>query len=223
MTEPSGPAPVESFAALTDVGVAHGFVGRVAGIDVRTDRGEALARLDAKHREARQMIGVGERIFATAEQVHGCEIAVLAAGEDLSDSPVSGADGLITDRRDVCLGIYVADCCAVYIVDPVRKVVALVHSGKKGTELCIAARTVETMRTRFGSEPRNLTVQLSPCIRPPWYEVDFASEIAAQCRAAGVGWVVDGGVCTAENPDLYYSYRREKGRTGRMLALLAIP
>jgi hypothetical protein len=32
----------------------------------------------------------------------------------------------------------------------------------------------------------------------------------------------DSGVCTACHIDLYYSYRAEKGRTGRMLALLGL-
>ncbi len=64
--------------------------------------------------------------------------------------------------------------------------------------------------------------QLGPCIRPPWYETDFAAEIVRQLRAAGVGRVEDGGTCTAADPERYYSYRREKGQTGRMLALLAL-
>ena len=78
------------------------------------------------------------------------------------------------------------------------------------------------MHDHFGSRPEDLTVQLSPCIRPPWYEVDFAAEIAAQCRAAGVAQIADNGTCTAAHPDRYYSYRREKGRTGRLLAFLSL-
>jgi copper oxidase (laccase) domain-containing protein len=67
-----------------------------------------------------------------------------------------------------------------------------------------------------------LIVQLSPCIRPPHYEIDFAAEIVRQAHAAGVTKVYDDGVCTACHPDLYYSYRAEKGKTGRMLALLGL-
>jgi len=77
------------------------------------------------------------------------------------------------------------------------------------------------MRKEFGCDPADMTVQLSPCIRPPNYEVDFAAMIVAQCREAGVGQVVDCGVCTAAHLDRYYSYRAEKGKTGRMLAFLA--
>ncbi|MGZ5024155.1 MAG: polyphenol oxidase family protein, partial [Chthoniobacterales bacterium] len=131
-------------------------------------------------------------------------------------------DGIVTNQRDVCLGVYVADCCALYLVDPIRNCIGLVHSGKKGTELQIAARAVALMQETFDSQPNELIVQLSPCIRPPHYEVDFAAEIVRQCRAAGVRQVYDCGVCTACDLERYYSYRLEKGKTGRMLALLAL-
>jgi copper oxidase (laccase) domain-containing protein len=78
------------------------------------------------------------------------------------------------------------------------------------------------MRRHFGSNPRDLVVQLSPCIRPPHYEIDFAAEIVSQCRAAGVMEIHDSGVCTACDLHRYYSYRAEKGKTGRMLALIGL-
>lgn len=139
-----------------------------------------------------------------------------------SDVQFAGCDGIITNRREVALGIYVADCCAVYIVDPKKPAIGLVHSGKKGTELGVVTNAIAQMKAHFGSNPADLVVQLSPCIRPPHYEVDFAATIIGQCRAQGVKQIHDSGICTACHPDLYYSYRAEKGRTGRMLALLAL-
>ena len=213
--------PVEQFAALSGLPVRHGFVGRVPGVDVATDRAAALARLDEHHRRIRWDLGTGEDRFVTAQQVHGNAVAVIS-GTDLPAGPIPGVDGLVTDRAGVCLGIYVADCGPLFLVDPVRRAIGLVHSGRKGTEQEIAAAAVRTMAERFGSRPADLVAQLGPCIRPPWYEVDFAAGIVRQCRAAGVGRVEDCGTCTAAAPERYYSYRREKGRTGRMLALLAL-
>ncbi len=213
---------VEQFAALDGLPVIHGFLGRVPGVDVRSDRTTALGRLDEHHRRARSALGLGGRTLLTAEQVHGGMVAVVAEGQEMPVGPIPGADGLVTNRADGCLGIYVADCGPVFLVDPVRRVIGLVHSGRKGTELGISSVAVRTMADRFGSVPTDLVAQLGPCIRPPWYETDFASEIVRQLRAAGVGRVEDGGTCTAADPERYYSYRREKGRTGRMLALLAL-
>lgn len=214
--------PVEQFAALSAIGgVRHGFVTRVAGIDGRHDKPEALRRLDRVHREVREQLGVGRLPFVTAEQVHGNKIGVVDAAPT-DDRCFDGCDGLITNQPGCCLGIYVADCGAVYLVDPVQRAIGLVHSGKKGTEQNITGRAIALMQERFGSEPRDLIVQLGPCIRPPHYEIDFAGEIVRQARAMGVAQVHDCGICTAREISRYYSYRMEKGRTGRMLALLAL-
>jgi copper oxidase (laccase) domain-containing protein len=159
--------------------------------------------------------------FFTAQQVHGNRIAVVD-GAITGDKCFASCDGVITNRPGVCVGIYVADCCAVYLVDPVRGAIGLVHSGKKGTELGVVPNAIKAMAGHFGSRASDLVVQLSPCIRPPHYEIDFAAEIVRQCHALGVNTVRDSGICTACDLDRYYSYRAEKGRTGRMLAFLAL-
>lgn len=198
-------------------GARVGFLGRVPGIDVAADRAEAMRRLQAAHEAGRVAAGLGAHRLVTAEQVHGAGVAVVGGA-----SEHAGVDALVTDRNDVCLGIYVADCCAVWVVDPARRCIGLAHSGRKGTELGIVPAMIERMREEFGAEPGRMVAQLSPCIRPPCYEVDFAAEIVEQARGTGVGEVVDVGTCTACNLEAFYSYRAEKGRTGRMLALLAL-
>ncbi|MEA3188271.1 MAG: purine-nucleoside/S-methyl-5-thioadenosine phosphorylase / adenosine deaminase [Chthoniobacter sp.] len=198
--------------------IRHGFTLRVPDLDVQTDRESALQRLAQSHAAAvRESIGAEFRLI-TAEQVHGAEVEIVEEG---GASFYPAADGLITRLNNVCLGIYVADCCAVYIADPVQRAVALLHSGKKGTELGIATIAIDAMRAAFGSKPADLVVQLSPCIRPPLYETDFAAQILAQVRAAGVRHVFDCGSNTGADMERYYSYRVERGRTGRMLALIA--
>lgn len=214
--------PAEEFPALSALsGLVHCFTTRVAGIDVAHEKAEALQRLDQVHREVRTFYGVATVPFVTAQQVHDNRIGVIDAPV-AADKCFDACDGLMTNQRGVCLGIYVADCCAVYLVDPIRRAIALVHSGKKGTERGIVANAIEKMETELGSAASDLIVQLSPCIRPPHYEIDFAAQIVAQCRERGVQKVHNSGVCTACNLKRYYSYRAEKGRTGRMLALLAL-
>ena len=217
-----GEHPVEYFPALQAIDICrHVFTRRIPGIDVSHDKPEVLRRLEAAHLEIRRAIGVGDWPLLTAEQVHGNKIAVVDAPVE-SDKHFSGCDGFITNQRETALGVHVADCCAVYIVDPKTPAIGLVHSGKKGTELQIARRAIEQMKGNFGSNPADLIVQLSPCIRPPHYEIDFAAEIIRQCRSCGVSQIHDSGTCTACDLEKYYSYRAEKGKTGRMLALLGL-
>lgn len=213
--------PIETFPALERAGCHHGFVRRVPGIELSRDKTVVLENLDKVHRQARQILGLGDRRFFTVRQVHGDKIARVDP-VPATDRCFEGCDGLITNQREVCLGIYVADCCAVYLVDRNARAIGLVHSGKKGTALGVVRSAIESMRQDFGIESGDLIVQLSPCIRPPHYEIDFAAEIVRQCRDAGIEEIFESGVCTACDLEHYYSYRAEKGRTGRMLALLGL-
>ena len=225
---PVVPAPFETFPALAAHAdrCLHAFLGRVPSVDVATtDRADALARLNAAHQAARRQLllggGGGDWPLATAQQIHGREVAVVR-DVAVPAAPVSGVDGLLTDAPGIVLGIYVADCGPVFLLDPVRGAIGLVHAGRRGTERGIVPATIAAMNEHFGSRPADLLLQLGPCIRPPHYEVDFAAEILAQAHRAGVGHVHDCGRDTAADLGRYYSYRMEKGCTGRMLALLGL-
>jgi copper oxidase (laccase) domain-containing protein len=212
--------PVERFPALDALPFLRAaFVQRCEGIDVLTDRETAMQRLWSAHRETADAAGFAGRPFAVAEQVHG---ALVARVDTAPSQPVPGADGFVTASRGLCLAIYVADCAAVFLADKKGRAIGLVHSGRKGTEQDIMTAAIRKMEREFDCAPSDLVVQISPCIRPPHYEVDIATRIAEQARAAGVSEVHDCGTCTASDPEKYYSYRREKGKTGRLLALLAL-
>ena len=214
--------PFEKFQALNVLAMCrHIFTRRIPGIHVSHDKEEALKRLESAHLEIRNAIGIGDWPLLTAQQIHGDKIACVNAMVE-TDRELSGCDGIITNQRGVTLGIYVADCCAVYLVDRKQRAAALIHSGKKGTNLRIVSKAIAQMREKFSIQPQDLIAQLSPCIRPPHYEVDFAADIIRQCQTAGLNEIHDSGICTACNLDAYYSYRAEKGRTGRMLALLGL-
>ena len=199
-------------------GFSHAFTLRHPDIDVAVDREEALRRLQAWHSKVVNAIGFEPSKLATVHQVHGNDVLhVTSTAEPLPD-----ADGLLSDRAGIVLGIHVADCGAVFLVDHVRGAFGVLHSGKKGTEQNITGTAIQRMQEWFGTKPQDLVVQLSPCIRPPAYEVDFAARILTQAHEAGVlrENIHDQGTCTSSDPAQFYSYRREKGRTGRMLALL---
>lgn len=197
----------------------HGFALRQPGVEVGVERAEAVERLGPAHAALRSELGLAGRAFCAAEQVHGAGVSVVTGP---SPAVYAGVDSLVTESERVCLGIYTADCCAVFLFDPQRRVIALAHAGAKGTQLGVVTATVQCMQTQFGCEAGHIRAVLSPCIRPPLYDWDFAAEIRLQLAGAGVGFVTDSGFCTGADTRKYYSYRIEKGRTGRMLALLAL-
>ena len=216
--------PFEQFSALSGIKICrHVFTQRIPGINVSAEKPEVLKRLNAAHEGIRNATGFDDWPLFTAKQIHGNKIAVIdSCSRGTVGYEFPGCDGIITNQRGVALGIYVADCCAVYIVDPTTPAIGLVHSGRKGTELGVVTNAVAQMIERFASDPANIIVQLSPCIRPPHYEVDFALEIIRQCRALDVQQIHDSGTCTACDLVRYYSYRAERGKTGRMLAVLGL-
>ena len=211
--------PFETFGSLALPNIRAAFIQRAAGIDVLADRQVALDRLKSIHLSTMQKAGFGGMPLAQAEQVHSAHVRIVTKSTPF---PVPDCDALVTTEKGLCLGIYVADCAAVYLADKYGRGIALAHSGRKGTELGIVTQTIETLCKTIGTIPSDIILQISPCIRPPHYEVDFAADIRAQAVDAGLTEIHDCGRCTATNPDAYYSYRREKGRTGRHLALLAM-
>ena len=218
MTNPTH--PWMTFPALAALpGFAHRFTLRHPDIDVDDERAVVVERLWNWHRSQAQEIGFSGTALCIAEQVHGPEVAVVTAP---TSAPIAGTDGIISNVLGLVIGIYVADCCAVYLADPRTGAFGIVHSGKKGSELGITTQAIQKMQQHFGTDPADLHIQLSPCIRPPAYEIDFAAQIRQQALAAGVpaAQIHDTGLCTSLDLHRFYSYRMEKGRTGRMLALL---
>ncbi len=201
---------IETFPALQLAGVRHGCSTRDAG---------ALENLEAELNAAFTAAGFPMVDAVHAEQPHGNRAQAVYTPLGIR---VPDVDALATSVPRLPLVIRVADCGPVYFYDPVQQAIAMAHSGRKGTEGNIVGATIECLRDTYQTEPENLIVQLGPCIRPPHYEVDFAVEIERQARACGVRHYHDCGICTASHLDRYYSYRAEKGKTGRMWAVFMI-
>ena len=212
----------ESLSACADL--AHAFLCRDIEVDVGVPKNEAVQRLAPFYQQEVERLGFTWAQLQIAEQTHGSALAIV-------ERPLGGlralptVDGLLTNHPGILLGIMTADCCAVSIVDPSKRAIAVVHSGKRGTERNITSRAITLLNDAYGSSSADLVVQLSPCIRPPHYEVDIAKTIREQAAAAGIpeGQIHDEGFCTASDEARFYSYRREKGFTGRHLALLGYP
>ena len=205
-------------------GVRAAWVERVPGLEITGDRDEAMRLLRPYHEaEIERFAGKGA-IFWRAEQVHGAEVAVVPGAAQILATDglkiVPGVDGLLTGQPGVVLIIHVADCGAIWLADRKTGAIGLLHSGRKGTEANIFQRALDRMAENFGTQPCDVTAVLSPCIRPPDYEVDIPTMIAEQAEAVGVGNFIDCRLNTASDLSRFYSYRKELGKTGRMMAMI---
>ncbi len=201
---------IETFPALHIAGLRHGF-------STRSER--SIDELDTELYATFSAAGYPMADAVEAEQTHGSRAQAVYVPLGIR---VPEVDALATSVPRLPLLVRVADCGPVYFYDPKQQVIALAHSGRRGTEGNIVGQTISCLRETFDTNPEDLIVQLAPCIRPPHYEVDFAAEIGRQAKACGVRQYHDCGTCTASNLDRYYSYRAEKGKTGRMWAIFMI-
>ncbi len=222
------PRVTEAFPFLAPLnaipGIRAGWVERVPELTITGDRGEAMRQLKPVHEAVVAGFSGNNANWWRAEQVHGNDVAVVPGSPTIIAADglpvISGVDGLVTSDIGTVLAIYVADCGAIWLADRKTGAIGLLHSGKKGTESNILGKALELMQDRFGSRPEDITAVLSPCIRPPDYDVDFAAEIGWQAQRAGIGNFMDCGLNTASDSSRFYSYRKELGKTGRMMALL---
>lgn len=205
-------------------GVRAAWVGRIPELRITGDRDEAMRQLRPFHESALiDFAGLGAAVWR-AEQVHGSAVALVPGSPQVDAADglpvVPGADGLITAELGVVLVVHAADCGAIWLADRKSGVIGLLHSGKKGTEANIFQEALNRMDEQFGTRAADVTAVLGPCIRPPDYEIDFAAEIGRQADRAGVGNFIDCGLNTASDPARFYSYRKESGKTGRMMAMI---
>jgi len=115
-------------------------------------------------------------------QVHGAEIAVIDR-PDLTREDLEGFDAFVCALPHVAIGVRTADCVPVFLYDPVRRVVAAVHAGWKGTVLKIVQKTVSLMERQFGSFPSNLRAAIGPAIGPDSFQV--GEEVTTKFKEAG--------------------------------------
>lgn len=166
--------------------------------------------------------------------------------DDEQNTSENLGDALISTRPGTTLGVFTADCVPIFILDIATPVIGIAHAGWRGTYVKIAVKTVFQMKTTFGTDPENCLVHLGPSIQKCCYEVSsellkqfteqFGKKVNnGQClclQNANLCQLVDAGVphdsisispyCTACNTNIFYSYRAEGGRTGRMLSFIQI-
>ena len=117
-----------------------------------------------------------------AHQVHGDAIAYVDSPR-LTRDDLEGIDALITDVPGIAVGARTADCIPVLLYDPVRRAVAAVHAGWRGTVLRISTKVLREMATRFGTSSADVRAVIGPGISFDSFQV--GEEVVEAFRSAG--------------------------------------
>jgi polyphenol oxidase len=233
-------------------GVRHGFFTRAGGVsegiflglNVGLGSGDSAEAVHENRRRVAAWMGVAPDRLVTVHQCHSPDVVVVEA-------PFTGArpsaDALVTRQPGLALGVLAADCGPVLFADAEAQVVGAAHAGWKGAVAGIIPKTVEKMGRLATARPDRMLAYISPCISQQYFEVGgevsalfpdwfVDSESFAKDHVDLKGFVIqqllDTGVpgsqihadpeCTYRETHVYYSYRREKEKAGRMLALIQL-
>ena len=223
----------------------HGGVSRApfASLNLGLYTKDAPRNVLENRRRFFTLLDIPESRVAGAFQVHGHQIEVTS-----SPGQKEGYDALITNEKDLYLTVTVADCVPVLLYDPVQEAIAAVHAGWRGTVAQIGPKALTALSENYGVDPANCHAYIGTCIGASAYEVD--AEVAdnfpgdykrwdeekekfyLDLKAANATQLKNAGIpeaqievspyCTVRHNDHYFSHRKEKGKTGRMLGVIGM-
>lgn len=185
-------------------------------------------------------IGLDAHQIAYAVQVHKTHVEEVNHGGTYPNT-----DAFVTTKPNLALAIQVADCAALLFADPVNHVIGAAHAGWRGAAGNIVPKTINKMK-ELGAEVEQIKVFVSPCISLKNFEV--GEEVAEQFPDEFVDrtnyekahvdlkeflrWqLLEEGMmeskieldtqCTISDSQ-FYSYRRQKEKSGRMMAIIKL-
>jgi hypothetical protein len=195
-------------------------------------------------------LGIDFQNLVCARQIHGSAVKyVLKEDRDRGalsyDTSIPDTDALITDKRNLPLAVFTADCLPIFLYDSKMPAIGLVHAGWRSTQENIIARIVDLMKEKFNTPIGKLMVGFGPGIRRCCYEVekkfidffsfslmeknnryylDLVGINKKQLLDLGVDHlnIFDSGVCTSCQNENFFSYRKEGKNCGRMMSVLML-
>ncbi len=211
--------------------------------------GDAPEAVRENHERFARLVGYPPERLYEVSQVHGAGVASVDSGVSPEHFRAREADALLSAHPGCAIGVRVADCAAVLLADPASGAVAAVHAGWRGVVAEIVPRAVEALtREQDEVQAETLIAAIFPCIGPAAFEVgedvarqlahaagahvvraasprpfvDLATAVCAQLVRAGLSSARIDRVagCTFSEPERFFSFRRDGGRSGRHLAAI---
>jgi hypothetical protein len=178
------------------------------------------------------------------KQVHGNDIALIHPNGPAPSGNPTEADAMVTGAPGIALMVKQADCQAIMLYDPLKKVISNVHCGWRGNVSGLLSRVVHRMSDAFGCSPSDLRAAIGPSLGPCCAEFVTHREIFPEAFqpfmvrenhfdlwALSCWQLVEAGlkrenievarICTKCRTDLFYSYRGE-GITGRSATVVML-
>ncbi len=212
--------------------------------------GDVQERVMSNRRRWKKLTGLDFGKVVELNQVHEAHTLVLGRDQDLPPAGRRSYDASATSREDLVLAVSTADCVPVLLFSKSPPAVAAVHAGWKGTLANVIDDSVRAMCGAFGCVPGEMIASIGPCIHANAFEVgldvaerfrkvfgervtgDFYGKARVDLVAANRLCLLGAGLkeesidvldhCTFTEEDLFFSHRRDKGKTGRHLSYITL-
>ena len=223
----------------------HGGVSPApwASLNLGKSTDDSLENVVENRKRFAHSLGFEPKQMAWSKQVHGSDIWQVYQPGD-----AEGYDALISDQKNILLCVSVADCTPILVYDSKNQVIAAIHAGWKGTAAKLVGKTLQLMHHQFGTTGRDCSVYIGTCIDECSFEVgeevaaqfddifklydpvrkkffvDLKTANATQCWNFGipVKQTEISPFCTFRHNHNFFSHRKEKGLTGRMMAAIGM-
>lgn len=205
--------------------------------------------IESNFARALDAIGAAGRRIVQVHQVHGAAVHVERPGPGKAPVVWGDvkADAIVTDDPACVIAVRVADCCPVLLASSDGRIVGAAHAGWRGVVGRVATETVHAMRELGAGE---IVAAIGPCIsasalevgpevrdefqaklgtdlyvlpaadRPGKFLADMKAALADELAALGIFRIETRPECTVGRPDLFFSHRRDRGVTGRMIGII---
>ncbi len=221
--------------------------GAYSSLNLRVNSADSIENVRKNYDIIANALGIDASRFVLSKQVHKTDIVDVTEahiGNGLkSENVFESADALVTSVKNIPLVTFYADCVSVFLLDTKKEVIALAHSGWRGTRDRISALTDEYMMKKYGSSPENIIVAIGPSVRQCCYEVgedvaehfdecfvdrqgtkphiNLQGAIVRDLERVGIKRenITDSGICTVCRNDEFYSHRIMGDERGTMAAI----
>lgn len=227
----------------------------VAAISIRAQGNMSLCYGDVSsallNRETlMEKLGINFKDLVTGKQTHSGNVQYVTEldkgkGALTYNDAIPDTDAFITDRKGVPIAIFTADCLPIFLYDPYKPAIGLVHAGWRGTKQDIVFTAIKLMQKQFKTNPQDLLAAFGPAIRSCCFEVEedfkkfFPKDIQERngklyMNLAGVNKrqilragarlenIFDYRICTSCGIRDFYSFRVEKDASGRMICVMML-
>ena len=150
--------------------------GRYGAFNVNLYCGDDVAAIQKNRQLLCQSLAIQPDRLLMPHQVHGVEVRrvtqdILDLSASERQEALEGVDALMTDVKEVCIGVSTADCIPLIIYDPEHAAASVIHAGWRGTVSRIVQHTVKAMVETYGSDVSKLKAVIGPGISLQSFEV----------------------------------------------------